>query len=141
MTQLTVFYDGTCPLCVAEMDRLKALNLHKKLAFADIYMPDFATQYPLIDVSAANLILHGQWQDGSMIYGLDVTVAAWQQVGKHQWLKVLRFPIIKPIADWAYLFFAKNRYSISKVILGQSRCNSTSCDISSQTISSNDKRS
>ncbi|ATC97018.1 thiol-disulfide oxidoreductase DCC family protein [Pseudoalteromonas tunicata] len=140
MTQLTVFYDGTCPLCVAEMDRLRELNGQNKLHFADIYMPDFEKQYPSIDVVAANLILHAQWQDGSMIYGLDVTVAAWQQVNKHKWLKILRFPVIKPLADWVYLFFAKNRYSISKLILGQSRCTSNSCELPKNNVAANNKR-
>ena len=68
---------------------------------------------PHIDPHAADRILHGELTDGSMIYGLDVTRTAWQLVGKGHWFAFLRWPLIRPIADLAYHFFARHRHHIS----------------------------
>ena len=118
---LTVFYDGTCPLCVAEMKLLSQYDSTCRLRLEDIHKPDFKGRYPEVDVHAANQILHGQNSDGSMLYGLDVTVKAWGLVGKKPWLKALRWPVIRWFADKAYVFFAKHRMGISRFFMGQ-RC-------------------
>ena len=35
--ELTIFYDGGCPLCVTEMRHLYERNVQNKIAFEDIY--------------------------------------------------------------------------------------------------------
>ena len=64
-----------------------------------------------------------------MLLGLDVTAMAWGLTGKHCWVKLLRLPLIKPVADKTYLAFAKNRYRISYLLTGQKRCTADSCSI------------
>lgn len=122
MTQLTVFYDGGCPLCAAEMDHLKKLNIEANLAFENIYAADFSQRFPHIDRQAADLILHGQLQSGEIIYGLEVTYQAWALVGKRHWVAILRWPLFKQCADLGYRFFAKYRHSISRLVMGKARC-------------------
>jgi len=51
MTQLTIFFDGGCPLCAAEMDHLVRLNTEAKLAFENIYARDFSQRFPQIDLA------------------------------------------------------------------------------------------
>jgi len=126
MTELTIFYDGGCPLCAAEMRHLHSRDRASKIAYEDIYAADFSARFPQIDQQAADRILHGQLADGQLIYGLDVTYQAWVLVGKRRWVAILRWPIIKPIADLTYLFFAKHRNRISKLLTGQSRCDACS---------------
>ncbi|MGB2287813.1 MAG: DCC1-like thiol-disulfide oxidoreductase family protein, partial [Porticoccaceae bacterium] len=58
----------------------------------------------------------------------DVTYRAWVLVGKRKWVAVLRWPLIKGFADIGYLFFARNRYTISRLLTGQSRCDSCNID-------------
>lgn len=120
--QLTLFYDATCPLCVAEMDLLRRYDKQDALCLQDIHAPDFNAKYPQVDVAAANQILHGLTNDGKMLYGLDVTVSAWRLVGKKKWLGVLRWPVIRWFADKAYLYFARNRYRISGLLTGSNYC-------------------
>lgn len=123
--KLTLFYDGYCPLCVAEMRQLQALNARRQnpaLEFADIHAPGFAARYPDIDPVAADRILHGRFEDGRMIYGLDVSHQAWRAVGKKPWLALLRWPLIRWFADIAYWIFARHRYRISWLLTGQQRC-------------------
>ena len=126
MTDLTIFYDGGCPLCAAEMRHLYSLDRASKISYEDIYAADFSARFPQIDQQAADRLLHGQLADGQLIYGLDVTYQAWVLVGKRKWVAILRWPIIKPIADLTYLFFAKHRSRISKLLTGQSRCDACS---------------
>ena len=133
MEKMILFYDGSCPLCVAEMKQLRQLNTHQKLQFEDILLPDFNQRFPDISKEKASSILHGllttqTGDEQQLLLGLDVTYKAWNLVGKKKWLKLLRLPVIRIIADKAYLFFARNRYRISYLLTGKSRCSSCSID-------------
>ena len=125
--QLTIFYDGQCPLCAAEMRQLAALDQQRRLHLQDLHAPDFSRQYPHIDPVAADRVLHGQLADGTLLYGLDVTCKAWSLVGRHRWLQILRWPVIGWFANFGYLLFARYRGALAKLLTGQSRCES--CDI------------
>ena len=120
--ELTIFYDGGCPLCAIEMRHLKRLNQEGKLAFVDIMDEDFAERYPKLDWQALNDRIHAQRQDGTMLIGLDVTHMAWKLVGRGWLYAPLRWPLIKPLADRFYLLFARHRYRISYWLTGQKRC-------------------
>lgn len=120
--ELTIFYDGSCPLCVHEMRKLYRLNQSDKLAFVDIQSPGMAEQYPELDVQAARDMLHGQRPDGTWLYGLDVTHAAWSAVGRGWLTAPLRWPGIRRVADRFYLWFAPRRYTLSRLLTGSSRC-------------------
>lgn len=122
---LTLFYDSYCPLCAQEMDELRRLDSRSqnpRLAFEDIHADDFQSRYPEIDPVAADRILHARYDDGRMIYGLDVTHQAWRLVGKKRWLALLRWPVLRWFADMGYRFFARNRYGISFLLTGRRRC-------------------
>ncbi len=126
MYQLTIFYDGTCPLCAREMSALINTDKGQKIKTIDIYSEDFAN-YPQIDAHAANTVLHALNAEGDLMLGLDVTYEAWRLVGKGWLYAPLRWPGIKGFADWCYLRFAKNRYRVSYWLTGTSRCNGNSC--------------
>ena len=121
--QLTIFYDGQCPLCLAEMQQLQAHNDSGQLGFVDLNSKEFNQEYPHIDRTYANRILHGQLETGEILLGLDVTYRAWSMVGKHKWLALLRWPVIRHLADGVYLLFARYRYGVSYLLTGKSRCN------------------
>lgn len=125
--KFTVFYDGNCPLCAAEMTLLANYDHHSRLCLEDIHARDFSQRYPNIDLQAANQILHGQTPDGTLVYGLDVTVTAWGLVGKKPWLKVLRWPLVRWFADKAYLFFAKHRMGFAFFLTGRRCINNDVC--------------
>jgi len=118
---LTIFYDSYCPLCSAEINQLKAYDSNNQLSFEDIHAVDFVQRYPYIDQVKANRILHGQQGDGQMLYGLDVTCMAWKTVGKHRWLSILRWPVIRWFSDSAYLLFARHRNTISSLVTSKNK--------------------
>ncbi|MBD1390777.1 DUF393 domain-containing protein [Neiella sp. HB171785] len=131
MTKLTVFYDGTCPLCVKEMSALQRYDKNQAIRTVDIYSDEFC-QFPDIDQQQANRILHAIDDQQQLLLGLDVTYRAWQLVGKGWLYAPLRWKWIKPIADRCYLYFANNRYKISMWLTGTARCTSNRCDINHQ---------
>ncbi|RUO25972.1 DUF393 domain-containing protein [Aliidiomarina minuta] len=126
--QLTIFYDGGCPLCVHEMRQLKRRTHAKHMEFEDIHQADFSKRYPQVDKDAANNILHAQTADGTFLYGLDVTHQAWKLAGRGWLTAPLRWPLIRFFADKCYLFFARHRYKISRLLTGRSRCEQCSLD-------------
>jgi predicted DCC family thiol-disulfide oxidoreductase YuxK len=119
---LTIFYDGYCPLCAAEMQTLRSLDIHNRLKLEDIHGNNFQEKFPHIDPIKADRLLHGQLADGKIITGLDVTCLAWKLVEKHRWIQILRWPLIRFFADLGYGFFARYRHQISAFVTGKPRC-------------------
>ncbi|MFC7160336.1 DUF393 domain-containing protein [Pseudidiomarina halophila] len=110
------------------MRHLKSRDKHGKIQFESIWDEDFAARFPDIDVAEANRILHARTPSGAMIYGLDVTYAAWSAVGRGWLIAPLRWPGVRWLADKGYLGFAKHRDRLSKLITGKERCLSCSLD-------------
>ena len=96
---MIIFYDASCPLCAKEMRLLKKADKHNKIVLEDINASDFEQRFSYLKRQDTRAFLHGQTDEGEMIYGLDVTFAAWQTVGRHSWLKILQLPGIRFIAD------------------------------------------
>ena len=110
---LRIYYDGLCPLCLREMQHLQRIDHAQRLDLQDINAADFTERFPHIDPVQADRILHGELSDGRLLYGLDVTVLAWRLVGRGRWVSFLRWPLVRPVADRVYLFFARHRHRIS----------------------------
>ncbi|MDP2283741.1 MAG: DUF393 domain-containing protein [Pseudohongiella sp.] len=127
MSALRVYYDGLCPLCTKEINHIKRLDKQGLLDMQDINAADFAQRFPHIDAVKADRILHGELPDGRIILGLDVTCMAWALVGKGHWFAFMRWPLIKPVADQVYLYFAKHRHRISGWFGRPSVCESDRC--------------
>ncbi|AUI87547.1 redox protein [Vibrio azureus] len=126
MSKLTIFYDGTCPLCVKEMQSLLRRDREKQIVTIDINSDDFI-HYPFIDRQQANTILHALTSQGELLLGLDAAHKAWQLVGRGWLYAPLRWKFVKPVADWFYLRFAQNRYKISFLLTGTYRCKDGIC--------------
>ncbi|PQJ55153.1 DUF393 domain-containing protein [Psychrosphaera saromensis] len=128
---LTIFYDGHCPLCVAEMNHLARKDNNNAIELVDIHQDGFAQLYPEIKHSDAMKILHGKYQ-GKTLLGLEVTHRAWTLVGKGFWVAPLNWPVIKTLSHFVYLGLAKYRQPISSFLakvfgLKANNCNSGIC--------------
>ena len=103
--QCTLYYDGQCPLCAAEVERLATLK-DGQLQLADVH----SLQLDEHEKAEKLLNLHYETPDGQMLIGLDANVAAWQHT-RWGWLfRWLRWPLIRPVADAVYRYWAKIRY-------------------------------
>ena len=119
-----LFYDGCCPLCVAEMKKIATKDTTEQIEFINIQQSSVMAQYPNVDPAEANRVLHAITADNQLITGLDVTYQAWKIVGKGWLFKPLTWRWFRFFADPVYFWFAKNRYSISAFLTGNARCES-----------------
>ncbi len=127
MQQLTIFFDGDCPICAKEINALRARDSKQRLKFENIHAADFVYRYPYIDIVKADRVLHGQLADGSMIYGLDVTAKAWSLVDAHSWIQMLRWPVIRWFSDLSYRLFARLRHPIGRLMGCAKTCDTGKC--------------
>lgn len=117
---LRIFYDSRCPLCVIEMKALTERDATGQIELEDIWQEGFSERFPTIDPQQANRILHAQDDSGRVLLGLDVTAEAWARVGIRRY-RVLRWPVLRSVADIFYRLFARYRYGISRVLTGRAR--------------------
>jgi predicted DCC family thiol-disulfide oxidoreductase YuxK len=129
---LTLYFDGSCPLCVAEVRRLEAWNTAGRLAFVDIAQAGFDPSSLGVDLAALNRELHSRTPDGRLLTGLDSMLAAYTLAGRGWMVWPLRIRLLRPALAALYRWFARHRYSISKR-LGFRRpgCDGDTCGIGS----------
>lgn len=121
----TMFYDGACPLCSREAKLLMKRDKNKKIRFIDTASPDFdPTNYGIS--TDPDRLIHGMMKDGTIVRGVEVFRQVYKELGLGWLLAPTGWPILKPIFDYLYLIFAKNRIAIGR-LFGR-RCD-TSCEI------------
>ena len=104
----TLYYDGRCPLCTKEMDRLEKLK-NQQLQLADIHT--LAPDQDLPDKDTLLRTLHLRLPDGQLLTGADANVAAWQYTRHGAWFRWLRWPLIGSLVDQLYQAWARRRYN------------------------------
>lgn len=112
--KLRLLYDGDCPICAFEMRRLRSLDRKSRLAYEDIAEPGFDAARYHTTRDALMGRMHAVAADGKLLIGMDAIRAAYTAVGLGWLLAPTRLPLLRPIADRAYLAFARNRYAISR---------------------------
>ncbi|MFT7685883.1 MAG: putative DCC family thiol-disulfide oxidoreductase YuxK [Candidatus Azotimanducaceae bacterium] len=103
----TLFYDGACPLCSAEMDRLRSLS-GPMLELVDVHTAASAT---LPATKEATLkVLHLMRENGEILTGVEANVFAWQHTRWGFLFRWMRWPVIRVVADFVYTKWAHRRY-------------------------------
>lgn len=100
-----LYYDGQCPICQREMTHLNKLK-SDQLDLIDIHqarLPDDKTPDELLSR------LHYKTADGTWLTGLDANVAAWSHTRWGFIWRMLRWPLIAPMADRVYEYWIKKR--------------------------------
>jgi predicted DCC family thiol-disulfide oxidoreductase YuxK len=113
-TALTLYYDGNCPFCSAEMRRLKSWNKDQQLGFVDITDAGFDPAHLQVDMAALNREMHSQRADGVVLVGIDSLLAAYCLVRKGWIVLPLRVSFLRPPLAYLYRKFAANRYRMSR---------------------------
>jgi predicted DCC family thiol-disulfide oxidoreductase YuxK len=124
--EITVLFDGECPLCAREIAMLRRLDRGRgRIDFADIAAPDFdAARYGSrhADLMAR---IHGVLPDGRLVEGVEVFRRAYAAVGLGWALAWTRWPGLRAVADAAYRWFARNRLRLTG--RGDHDCESGRC--------------
>ncbi|MGK0445308.1 MAG: putative DCC family thiol-disulfide oxidoreductase YuxK [Bermanella sp.] len=113
---ITVFYDGQCPLCSWEIDHLKKKDVNQRIGFEDIHGDEFATKHPNLNKQQLDNLLHVQQSDGQFQTGIDATYLLWQTVGMGKWFAPLKWKWLRVVLKPSYLLFARYRHSITALL-------------------------
>lgn len=126
--QFTLFYDGLCPICQAEVAWLRRCNRQGRLILQDINAPDF--QAEAYGKTYADMLaeIHGLQADGTLLIGMPVFRAAYQAVGLGWLLAPTGWPLLSPAFALLYRLFARYRLGIGSR-LGGGRCTDGQCGI------------
>lgn len=108
--QITVLYDGGCPLCAKEIAHYRRQDKLGRVNWQDISK----VQHPwpfAISRQSALLYLHVQDQQGQWQVGVMAFIAIWQQLPSYRWLaKLASVQPLKRLLSVCYRSFAKCRY-------------------------------
>jgi predicted DCC family thiol-disulfide oxidoreductase YuxK len=101
-----LYYDGQCPLCTAEINHLRRLK-GDELDLIDVHgcgQQGLPSRREMLEK------LHYRDADGRLLVGLDANIAAWQHTRIGFLWRILDWPLIRPLAEWAYNRWAVIRY-------------------------------
>ncbi len=111
--ELTLLYDGSCPLCAWEKRKLARKDKQGKLAFIDIQAPDFDPGLYGTTMDALMARLHGVTADGQILQGVETILASYRAVG-WWWAYVPLRLVPQRLAHKSYDWFAKHRHVIGR---------------------------
>lgn len=113
-SEITLLYDGACPLCSREMAWLARLDRGRgRLAFEDISTPGFAPTRFGKTAAELDARIHGVLPDGSLLEGMDVFRCAYRAAGRGWLLAPTGWPLLRPLFDRFYRWFARNRHRLT----------------------------
>lgn len=114
MLVFTVYIDGDCPLCAREADLWRRLDRGRgRLALVDIAAPEFDPT-PLGKTTADLMAeIHGRDAAGQIVTGMAVFRQAYAAVGWGWLLAPTGWPILRPMFDWGYRWFARHRLRLT----------------------------
>jgi predicted DCC family thiol-disulfide oxidoreductase YuxK len=114
--ELTLYYDGNCPLCRANTARLKRWDRAHKLAYVDIAQPGFDPAPLGVDLAELNREVYSRTADGRILVGIDTIVATHMAVGQLWRVLPLRIKLLRPLMGVLYRLLARQRYRLSRLL-------------------------
>ncbi len=117
--RVTVWFDGDCPLCRAEIALYQRLDQKSgRIAFVDL------TGDGTCPLNRADMLarFHAQEAGGPLISGAKAFAAMWKQVTPFQPLGYLaQLPLILPFLDWLYGQFLKVRPRLQTLMVAREK--------------------
>lgn len=111
---LSIFYDGNCPLCLAEIHVLKNNNHQQLLKFVNLH--DEETMDKTINCELALQVIHAKLSNGQVVIGSKVFEAAYQRSDLAVMKALFSFKPFQSLYSIFYITFARFRHQVSKLI-------------------------
>jgi predicted DCC family thiol-disulfide oxidoreductase YuxK len=119
LPRVTVWFDGDCPLCRAEISLYQRLDQKAgRVSFVDL------TGDGTCPLNRADMLarFHAQEAGGPLISGAKAFAAMWKQVTPFQPLGYLaQLPLILPFLDWLYGQFLKVRPRLQNLMVDREK--------------------
>jgi predicted DCC family thiol-disulfide oxidoreductase YuxK len=116
MQALTIYYDGNCPLCRAEITFLQSRNRARLLRFVDLHDPLFGQAAEPFSCVQALQQIHARLDDGELLTGVRVFAEAYRRAELHTLARLLSINWLQPAWNAAYGWFARHRPLIARWI-------------------------
>ena len=116
MQSLTIYYDGECPLCLAEIHFLKSRNKDHLIEFVDVAATQYDEATHQLSCQLALAAMHGRLADGTQLKGIPVFTEAYRRSDLPMLAWIFSRTWLEPFLSAMYYVFAKYRHSISKTI-------------------------
>jgi predicted DCC family thiol-disulfide oxidoreductase YuxK len=113
MKPFTLFYDGACSLCQAEIVFLQNRNASGLLRFVDINSSQYDAQQVGVSCEEALASMYGQVEGEAPINGVAVFGEAYRRANLPFMTWIFTRSWMMPILRPSYRFFAKHRHGIS----------------------------
>ncbi len=113
---LTIYHDGSCPLCRKEIAHYRRQSGAERLAFVDVSAPDCEPGANL-ERQAALSRFHVRLPDGTLRSGAAGFAAVWRQLPAWRWpARVASVPGVLQLLELGYRLFLPLRPRIARVI-------------------------
>jgi predicted DCC family thiol-disulfide oxidoreductase YuxK len=113
MDKLTVYFDGSCPLCRAEIDHYRRCRGADGIAFVDV---SAGTAAPDLSCAVALARFHVRDGEGRLHSGAAAFARLWRALPGWRWLgRVVGTPVLLPVAELAYRGFLPVRPHLSRL--------------------------
>ena len=112
--ELTILFDGGCPLCLREVNFLEHRDQGKKIEFVDVNEITYsAEQFQNISYRQAMERIHAVRRDGTVITDVAVFREAYRLINLGWIYRPTTWPVIGSFVDWLYNIWAANRLRIT----------------------------
>ncbi|MCK6575152.1 DUF393 domain-containing protein [Myxococcota bacterium] len=107
---LTVYFDGLCVICNAEIQHYRRRDRDGRIAFVDIAAPAFDAEAHGLDPREVVRVLHARRADGTLITGVDTFVEIWARVpGFGPAARLARLKPVRAALELGYRAFVRAR--------------------------------
>ncbi len=106
MEKDTLYYDGACPICRAEIDRLRRFA-GDRLKLENIH--ELAADDSLPEQARLLARLHLRTAEGAWLTGLDANIRAWRHTPFRRLWELFKLPLLRRLGEWAYEFWLRRR--------------------------------
>lgn len=115
---MTIYHDGSCPLCQREIALVKSLTNDGAIAFRDVSTLE-AQEHVAADLTAADAMgrFHVRRADGTLVSGAAAFIEMWSVSPRLRFLSVVgRSRTAVAMLDGVYGVFLKARPSLSRAL-------------------------
>ena len=117
MTQskLTLLFDGSCPICLREVNFLRSRDTLKNITFVNIDSPDYQPDlYSDISYKKAMKRIHAITESGEILKDVSVFREAYRLIGLGWIYAPTTWPLIGTLIDQVYEVWAKWRLPLTR---------------------------
>ncbi len=110
LSNATIYYDGLCRVCSAEINHYKKMKGADLISFVDITRTDFDPVQENLDPQKIHQEMHAKDRDGNLFVGVDAFILIWSQLPSLVWLsRLAKNKGVNQILQWGYQGFVKIR--------------------------------